>query len=204
MDENVSEPVLIPVTAEGGGLGSPDFLNSLTNAVHGALLAAAEGWAVTQEDGPGEEARPYRYANPAESSVAATVAATAMVEHLQELLSARRARIPIEVVAGVLAAVSYRPGWTFEATALPDGSTGVLVLADLEDVHRPGRVFRTSRLAPLVTSGRTAPVQVVLEGVLRGIMAIEEHETREQLRYQGSRPLDLHSLPTPDSNRIPR
>lgn len=193
-----------PEGLETRSLASPEFITSLTNAVHRALLAAAEGWAVTEEDGPGEEDRPYRFANPAESSVAATVSVTAMVEHLQELFSQRRAKIPPEVVHRVLADVTYRPGWFFETTVLPDGNTGVRVVAELEDLNHPGRVFRTSRVAPLLASGLSSPEQVILEGVLRGVLAIEEHEAREQLRYRGDKPLDLHLLPEPISNRIPR
>jgi hypothetical protein len=107
-------------------------------------------------------------------------------------------------VTGILAHVAYQPGWAFEATVLPDGNTGVLVVAELEDIQRPGRVFRTSRAIPLVASGDTSPVRVVLEGVLRGVMAIEEHEARERLRYKGRRPLDLHLLPEPTANRVAR
>jgi len=88
-------------------------------------------------------------------------------------------------VNGVLADVTYRPGWSFETTVLPDGNSGVLVVAELEDLNHPGRVFRTSRIAPLLASGHSAPVRVILEGVLRGVLAIEEDEAREQLRYRG-------------------
>ncbi len=203
MDDNTRQPS----AAEGvdtRSLASPEFITGLTDAVHRALLAAAEGWAVTQEDGPGERDRPYKFANPAESSVAAVVSVTAMVEHLQEFFSQRRARIPPDVVTRVLADVTYRPGWLFETTVLPDGNTGVLVVAELHDLNHPGRVFRTSRIVPLLASGQDSPDRVVLEGVLRGVLAIEEHEAREQLKYQGQKPLDLHVLPVPTSNRIPR
>jgi hypothetical protein len=89
VNEQAGEPVLVtPATVQGGVLESAAFLDGLTDAVHRALLAAAEGWAVTQEGGPGEEERPWRYADPAASSVAATVAATAAVEHLLGLFSA--------------------------------------------------------------------------------------------------------------------
>jgi hypothetical protein len=204
---NVEDDTNRPSTPEGvetRSLASPELITGLTDAVHSALLAAAEGWAVTQEDGPGEEDRPYRFANPAESSVAATVSVTAVVEHLQEFFSQRRAKVPPDVVNRVLADVTYRPGWSFETTVLPDGNTGILVVAELEDLNHPGRVFRTSRIAPLLASGHSAPARVILEGVLRGVLAIEEHEVREQLRYRGDQLLDLHELPVPTSNRIPR
>jgi len=132
------------------------------------------------------------------------VATTATVEHLQESLAQRPANIPPDVVARVLDEVTYRDGWRFETTLLPHGGTGILVVAELEDLNQPGRVFRTSRVVALLASGSTSPVQVVLEGVLRGVMAIEEHEARERLRYRGDKPLDLHVLPRPTSNRIPR
>jgi hypothetical protein len=197
------------VVAAGMGvaeqLNTPQFLVGLTEAVHAALRAAQYGWAATQEDGPGEAERPYRYENPADSRVAAQVAASAMVEHLRGQCFARAAAVPPELVGKVLFRVRYKPGWRFEPAVLPDGTAAVRVVADLEDQRHPGEPFWTSRVAPLAATGKEPLTGVVLDAALRAVLAIEEHEARERLRLEpdGCRPLDPHELPLP-TNITPR
>ena len=180
-------------------LGSPRLLVELTEAVHAALRTAQQGWEATREDGPGEAESPVRYENPSESRVAAQVAATAAVEHLRAVEFARPARLAPELVAKVLTGLRYKPGWTFEAAVLPDGTVAVKAIADLPDHIHPGRTFRTSRSAPLRVAGQRTPGDVVMDAALRAVLSIEEHEIREQLLLDGKRsqPLDPHALPAP-------
>jgi hypothetical protein len=114
-------------------LGSSRLLIELAGAVHAALRAAQQGWEATREDGPGEADSPVTYENPSDSRVAAQVAATAVVERLRAVQFARPARLPVELVAKVLAGLRYKPGWSFEPAVLPDGTVGVRAIADLED-----------------------------------------------------------------------
>ena len=198
-DEMVGE-LLLP-----DDLGSPRLLVELTEAAHGALRAAQQGWQVKLEDGPGEAESPITYENPSESRVAAQVAATAIVEHLRAVEFARTARLAPQLVAKVLTGLRYKPGWSFEPAVLPDGTVAVRAIADLEDHLHPGRTFRTSRSAPLRVSGSQTPAEVVVDAALRAVLSIEEHEIREQLVLDGrrSQPTDPHTLPAP-SNTTPK
>lgn len=185
-------------------LGSPRLLVELAEAVH-AALRAQQGWVAKLEDGPGEADSPVTYEDPSDSRVAASVAATAVVEHLRAVEFARPARLAPELVARVLGGLRYKPGWSFEPAVLPDGTVAVRAIADLEDHLHPGRTFRTSRAAPLRVADGQSPGQVVVDAALRAVLSIEEHEIREQLVLDGKRsqPLDPHSLPQP-SNTTPR
>jgi hypothetical protein len=186
-------------------LDSPRLLVELAEAAHAALRAAQQGWEARLEDGPGEAESPITYEDPSESRVAAQVAATAIVEHLNAVEFARTARLASQLVAKVLGGLRYKPGWSFEPAVLPDGTVAVRAIADLEDHLHPGRTFRTSRSAPLRVSGSQTPAEVVVDAALRAVLSIEEHEIREQLVLDGKRsqPLDPHTLPTP-TNAIPK
>ena len=198
--DEVVEDLLLP-----DDLGSPRLLVELAEAVHAALRAAQQGWVAVAEDGPGEAESPITYENPADSRVAAQVAATAVVEHLKAVEFARPAALAPQLVAKVLARLRYKPGWTFEPAVLPDGTVAVRAVADLEDHVHPGRTFRTSRAAPLRVAEGQTPGDVVVEAALRAVLSIEEHEIREQLVLDGKRtlPVDPHALPAP-TNTTPR
>jgi hypothetical protein len=57
----------------------------------------------------------------------------------------------------------------------------------------------------LKVSGTQTPAEVVVDAALRAVLAIEEHEIREQLLLDGRRaqPADPHALPAP-TNTTPR
>lgn len=186
-------------------LDSPRLLVERTEAAHAALRAAQQGWEAKLEDGPGEAESPTTYEDPSESRVAAQVAATAIVEHLNAVEFARPARLAPELVAKVLTGLRYKPGWSFEPAVLPDGTVAVRTIAALSDHLHPGRTFRTSRSAPLRVSGSQTPGEVVVDAALRAVLSIEEHEIREQLTLDGKRsqPLDPHTLPAP-TNTAPK
>lgn len=198
--EGATEEVAPPARhAIRGLLTRPGLAAGMTDAIHAALTSAHYGWLVTEEGGPGEENSDYVYENPTDSGVAAQVATTAALEYLAgDRLFTREGEVPADEVAEVLRQVQYKD-WSFEAVRLPDGTVGAKVIAPLRDHRQPGRLFRTSRVAPAGTRGSVQ--RRVLEAALRAIMSIEEHEAREELRLGPEQPLDPHVLPPPTNRR---
>jgi hypothetical protein len=90
-------------------LTSRRLLVELAEAVHAALRAAQQAWAVRPEAGSGEAESPVTYEDPSESRVAAPVAAGAVIEHLQGVEFARPAGLAPELVGRVSAGLRYEP-----------------------------------------------------------------------------------------------
>lgn len=165
-------------------LTSVDANQSFTDAIHGHVKSA---WAAST-------LRDDLYESLEDSGVLARVAANAVLGVLgggEEGVE----RVPDAVLGKRVAAMSYK-GWEFRYVRLPDDTRAVRVVATLEDVHRPGRLFRTSRIEPVRTTVEAA--------AFRAVMQVEEHEARERFAVDGVRVLDPHGpdeLPEPTNYR---
>lgn len=188
-DEKIAAQVAATAIVEHAA-GSP-FMAGLTEAIHAAFVSARAAHEVS--DGSLED--------PADSGIVAQIAATAALEYVTgERLFLRQTEVPAQKVAAIVSRLAYKD-WSFSAVKLPDGTVGVRVVAPLEDRGGTGRLFRRSRVT--TAAGGAALETRVAEAAFRGIMAIEEHEAREELRLGEKRPLNPHvqTPPLPTNRR---
>lgn len=106
---------------------------------------------------------------------------------------ANRLRPPTASVAWVrseIARFTYKPGWRFEALAVPGplsgGGVQVRAFMTVEDTHQPGRmieVFNVMHLSDYELAGR--PAEWFAKRLANLIKDMEVHESREWLRRDG-------------------
>ncbi|MCA1832854.1 MAG: hypothetical protein LC750_09040 [Actinobacteria bacterium] len=186
--ENAADQTIaaqVAATAIVEHLAGPTFMAALTEAIGAAFASARQ----VHETGDGS------VEDPADSGIVAQIATTTGLEYLTgEQLFVRRTEIPAEKIAAIVARLAYKD-WSFSAVKLPDGTVGVRVVAPLQDRKGTGRLFRRSRVA-IAASGATLETAVA-EAAFQAIMAIEEHEAREELRLGERRPLNPHVQAVP-------
>jgi hypothetical protein len=141
-------------------LASVDANQSFTDAIHAQVKSAAAASALRDD----------LYESVEDSGVMARVAANAVLGVLAD--GGEGAEEGSDAVVGRRVATMSYKGWEFRYVRLPDETRAVRVVATLDDVHRPGRRFRTSRVEPVRSTVEAA--------AFRAVMQVEEHEARER------------------------
>jgi hypothetical protein len=177
----IAEAVGADAAALAAAVADPAVQDALVGRIVRAFGQATAAWSLRDDI----------FAYPGTASTAARIALDAVTAALEgdvptAELTPTFPTAPAERLAAELAQVTYRD-WRFHLDT--DGEwVQVVVVADVEDCHRPGQTFTLSRSAP-VRGGD------VLDAARRAVLRVHEHEVLEHLELRGRAPLDPHRSP---------